>query len=322
MTEKDSANNNARWDIPPNANVFHDPLLDALHVITRLNGSPHSIDALKAGMPLKEDRFTFDVFIRSARRAGFSCRLLKRSLDDISDLSTPCVLVLTNKRACVLTDINHAKQQATVIIPATGDGAIDITLAELAEHYDDHVLLAKPTFRFEDRAEKTVALGSEHWFWGTLMMSWRIYRDVLLASVLINMFALVTPLFTRNVYDRVVPNHAITTMWALAIGALVVFTFDIIMKLTRAYFLDLAGKKADLLLSARLFAQVLGMRFEGRPASVGSFSKNIQEFEVVQFRHFGHTEDLQFREPREQLYEHDPWIGIVQIGPLGRIAWN
>jgi len=113
------------------------------------------------------------------------------------------------------------------------------------------------------------------------MMSWRIYRDVLLASVLINMFALVTPLFTRNVYDRVVPNSAIDTMWALAIGALVVFSFDIMMKMTRTYFLDLAGKKADLLLSAKLFAQVLGMRFEGRPASVGTFSKNVQEFEVV-----------------------------------------
>ncbi len=279
--EKQAETNSPKWQFPVTSNVFFDPLLDSLEILTRLHGTPHSAESLKAGMPLVDNKFTFDVFIRAARRAGLSSRLLKRKLKDLSSLTTPCVLILTEQRACVLTDIDHEQSQATVIFPDSGDGSLSIPLAELEEYYDSHILLAKPVYRFEDRAEKSIALESEHWFWGTLMMSWRIYRDVLLASVLINMFALVTPLFTRNVYDRVVPNSAIDTMWALAIGALVVFSFDIIMKMTRTYFLDLAGKKADLLLSAKLFAQVLGMRFEGRPASVGTFSKNVQEFEVV-----------------------------------------
>ncbi len=279
--EKQAETNSPKWQFPVTSNVFFDPLLDSLEILTRLHGTPHSAESLKAGMPLVDNKFTFDVFIRAARRAGLSSRLLKRTLKDLSSLTTPCVLILTEQRACVLTDIDHEQGQATVIFPDSGDGSLSIPLAELEEYYDSHILLAKPVYRFEDRAEKSIALESEHWFWGTLMMSWRIYRDVLLASVLINMFALVTPLFTRNVYDRVVPNSAIDTMWALAIGALVVFSFDIIMKMTRTYFLDLAGKKADLLLSAKLFAQVLGMRFEGRPASVGTFSKNVQEFEVV-----------------------------------------
>ncbi|MCK5784148.1 MAG: type I secretion system permease/ATPase, partial [Desulfobacterales bacterium] len=269
------------WQFPVTSDVFFDPLLDSLEILTRLHGRPHSKESLTAGMPLVNNKFTFDVFIRAAKRAGLSSRLLKRPLGDISHLSTPCVLVLTEQRACVLTAIDHEKGEATVIFPDSGDGALTLPVSELGDYYDNHILLAKPTFRFEARAEKTVALDSEHWFWGTLMMSWRIYRDVLIASVLINMFALVTPLFTRNVYDRVVPNSAIDTMWALAIGALLVFTFDIVMKMTRTYFLDLAGKKADLLLSAKIFARVLGMRFEGRPASVGTFSKNVQEFEVV-----------------------------------------
>ncbi len=279
--EKQEETNSPQWQFPVTSDVFFDPLLDSLEIITRLHGTPHSAEALKAGMPLVDNKFTFDVFMRSARRAGLSSRLLKRALKDLSNLITPCVLILSEERACVLTEIDQQQGQATVIFPDSGDGALRIPIDELEKYYDGHILLAKPIFRFEDRAEKTIALDSEHWFWGTLMMSWRIYRDVLIASVLINMFALVTPLFTRNVYDRVVPNNAINTMWALAIGALLVFTFDIIMKMTRTYFLDLAGKKADLLLSAKLFSQVLGMRFEGRPASVGTFSKNVQEFEVV-----------------------------------------
>lgn len=280
-TTEEKKSSKPSWAFPATSDIFFDPLLDSLEIITRLYNQPLSKDSLKAGMPLVENRFTFDVFIRSARRAGLSSRLLKRELHNLTHLVAPCVMVLTNKRACVLTAIDHDKGIVTVIFPASGDGYLELPIEEFEEYYDGHIILVKPLFRFEDRAEKSVALDSEHWFWGTLMMSWRIYRDVLIASLLINVFALVTPLFTRNVYDRVVPNSAIDTMWALAIGAFVVFTFDISMKVTRTYFLDLAGKKADLVLSAKLFAQVLGMRFEKRPESVGTFSRNVQEFEVV-----------------------------------------
>ena len=57
--------------------------------------------------------------------------------------------------------------------------------------------------------------------------------------------------------------------------------FDIVMKMLRSYFIDLAGKKADLLLSARIFEQVLGMRMEAKPASVGAFASNLREFESI-----------------------------------------
>ena len=87
-----------------------------------------------------------------------------------------------------------------------------------------------------------------------------------------------------NVYDRVVPNQAIETLWVLAIGVTIVLFFDLTMKALRGYFIDVAGKRADILLSSRTFSKVLDIQMKARPPSVGSFANNLQEFDG--FREF------------------------------------
>ena len=109
----------------------------------------------------------------------------------------------------------------------------------------------------------------------------KIYRDVLIASIIINLFVIVSPLFVMNVYDRVVPNNAVETLWVLAIGAGVAYLFDFLLKLARAYFIDVAGKKSDILLSARMFEQTMGLQMASRPVSVGSFARHLQEFDYI-----------------------------------------
>ena len=84
--------------------------------------------------------------------------------------------------------------------------------------YDGTIFLISDNYKFDARSAETQEQKNDHWFWGTIALSWRIYRDVLIASLLINIFALVGPLFTMNVYDRVVPNQAIDTLWVLASG--------------------------------------------------------------------------------------------------------
>jgi ATP-binding cassette subfamily C protein LapB len=82
----------------------------------------------------------------------------------------------------------------------------------------------------------------------------------------------------------VVPNHAVETLWVLSIGAAIVFGFDLLMRTLRGYFIDVAGKKVDVILSASIFERMMGVRMEVRPASVGVFANNLQEFEA--FRDF------------------------------------
>lgn len=109
----------------------------------------------------------------------------------------------------------------------------------------------------------------------------RLYRDVLIAAVMINLFAVAMPLFVMNVYDRVVPNHATDTLWVLSAGIFVVLVADLLLRMMRSWFVDLGASRADVKLSASIMERVLGMKMANRPASAGSFAANIQSFESV-----------------------------------------
>ena len=104
---------------------------------------------------------------------------------------------------------------------------------------------------------------------------------MLWAALLINLFALAFPLFSMNVYDRVVPNNAVETLWALSVGVLLILGADLFMRLLRSHFVDEASARIDVQISAQLMERVLGMRLENRPESVGSFASNLRGFEQV-----------------------------------------
>lgn len=151
----------------------------------------------------------------------------------------------------------------------------------LEEEFSGAGFYIKRRLQFDSRAPEVLKPKGGHWFWGTLLESLPIYKDVLIASILINVFAIVSPMFTMNVYDKIVPNMAFDSLWVLAIGASLVFTFDVIIRQLRSYFIDIAGKKSDLLLSAKIFSKVLGIRMESRPNSTGAFARHLQEFESI-----------------------------------------
>ncbi len=255
-------------------------LLQSLVFLTRYYGQPCQGEALSSGLPLVNGRLTPVLLLRAAERAGFSCRFDTSSVDDISDLLLPCILLLQQGDACVLLE-RDAERGCRVMLPHTGEGEQWLAPEKLAEHYSGRLILLKPRFRFDERSPQNLDHDHGHWFWSTLRRSSSIYRDVLVGSLLINLFALVTPLFTMNVYDKIVPNLAFDSLWVLATGAAVVFVFDFIMRLLRSHFIDVAGKKADVLLSARIFAKVMGMRMEARPPSTGAFARHLQEFEAI-----------------------------------------
>jgi ATP-binding cassette subfamily C protein LapB len=269
-----------RWNITPKATGLDDPLLGCLVILAQMLERPASAEALKAGLPLDQGRLTPDLALRAAERAGLSARLMRRPLARISALTLPCVLLLDGRDACVLVEW-LAGGRARIVLPETGRGSLELPRAELAGRYTGYALFARPEARFDRRAERVETPSTGSWLWGTLAQSWPIYAEVALAAVLINAFALASPLFIMNVYDRVVPNRAIETLWVLALGALTVFLFDFLLRNLRGYFVDNAGKIADIKLAARIFEQVLGIRMAARPASAGAFANNLREFESL-----------------------------------------
>ncbi len=156
-----------------------------------------------------------------------------------------------------------------------------LTLAEIGARHGGVVLYARPRHRFDARTPEVRGGRVGHWFWSVIAENRRLYRDVLLAALIVNLFALALPLFSMNVYDRVVPNHAVETLWTLATGVLIVLCGDFALRTLRGYFVDLAGARADVRLSATIMEKVLDLRMEVRPESAGSFASNLRAFESV-----------------------------------------
>lgn len=190
--------------------------------------------------------------------------------------------MLRGKKACILQSFSEDKKMANIITPDLSTGTSTIEISKLKDEYLGYAYYLKREFVPEDTSStKLIDAGNDHWFWGTLKRSKKIYFDVVIASFIINLFVLASPLFTMNVYDRVVPNNAVETLWVLALGVSVVYGIDLFLKFVRSYFLEIAGKKSDIIMSSILFERVMDMKFSNKPKSVGSFASNLKEFDTV-----------------------------------------
>lgn len=281
MTEESKEERAMSWDTGSPERTHFDPLLDSLVVVSKLYDKAVTATALSAGLPLVDNRLTTTLFPRAAERAGLSARLLNRSLDEMVQEILPSVLLLHNGRACILTKLDREQSHASIIRPESGIGEEVLSLDALEALYTGFAFFIKREYRFDKERRLITGEKGKHWFWDTLRLSTPIYRDVILASVLINLFVLASPFYVRNVYDRVVPNSALDTLWAFSIGIGIIFLFDLILKLIRTYFLDVAGRKSDVILSSKIFAHVQALKLEYRPQSVGSFAKMVSEFESI-----------------------------------------
>ena len=267
--------------------VNEDSLLEVFVLFTKLFHKPFTKEALLSGLPIHGDQKLFSkgksksLFSRVAARAGLKSTLIKRPLEDMLELHLPMILLLSNDNVCILEQFNEDKTEAKIIYPE-GEGLEQwISVIELSKEYLGFAYMLKKEFEYDNKNSRTLQLKQKHWFWSTLQLSAPIYRDVLWASFLINIFVLATPLFTMNVYDRVIPNNAQETLMVFTIGIVFVYILDFFLKITRGYLLELAGKKSDIIMSSIIFEKVLDLKMAEHPPSVGSFANNLKDFESV-----------------------------------------
>ena len=224
-----------------------DPLLEALVYVARSHGRQVSRESLTAGLPLHENRMVPSLVERAAERAGLETRIVECSPEALDGEALPAILLLREDQACVLLgrddgqlrvveagrhrDARHARRRSASATSATRSSL-------------------RVAYGFDERAPELGGTAQRHWFWGAVLEHRALYRDVLLAAAMVSLFALALPLFTMNVYDRVVPNRATETLWMLAAGVVIVLGADFTLRSMRGYFLDLASKRIDLKLSA------------------------------------------------------------------------
>lgn len=259
--------------------LHDDPLLDGLLALCMLHQKPASAAMLTTGLPLPKQRLSVELLSRAAARAGLQGRVLQRRLEQIPVIAMPALLLLKEGRSAVLLGWTE-DGQARLLLSESDGGEVTVDRELLADDYSGKVFFAQPQHKF-DVNHGTLIPRARSWFRDTLKRSRWLYADAIAASLLINIIAMAAPLFVMNVYDRVVPNQAESTLWVLAIGITGAYVFDLILKMLRSLCLDLAGKKTDLIISATLFERIVGMAMKYRPARVGSFAQNIHEFQSL-----------------------------------------
>ncbi len=278
----------------PRSSGTGDPLLQCIAWLTAYHGRGRSPESLRAGQPV-EGRVMPDQALRLLREAGYNAGLLPKRIADINPLLLPAILLLGEGDACVLVGREPgsgdatatAQQRFQVFFPDADQGMAGqpaaATAAELEQAYSGFVLVATP--KEESAATRTgdapIAPPGSHWLWGTLRRFIPYYRASMLAALLSNVLLLVTGLVTSVIFDKVLPHHATTTLWTLAVGAAIALLFDLFARQLRSHLIDLAGRKADLLIGSQLFRRTLGVRMEHKPESAGSYAHYLAQIEVV-----------------------------------------
>ncbi len=272
-------------------------ILDALVVFTKLHGKRYSREVLSEGLPIEEGQTApklFSVkanssralFSRAAHKAGFKTKISKIDLEDISSLILPCIILLktddpTEVNACIIESYDELRENAYVIFPEAGEIVSKVPIEDLKKEYFGLAFFLKKEYRFESEDFKLIDNKDKHWFWDTIHTINYIYKDVLLASLVINLFMIATPIFTMNVYDRVIPTGAFNTLWIFALGVVVVYMIDLGLRFLRTYLLEIAGKKSDIIMSSIIFEQVMDLKISAIPKPIGSFANVLKEFESL-----------------------------------------
>ena len=222
-------------------------------------------------LPLKEGLLNANLLQKGLEQQNFKSSYVKRKLKEINPKILPCIAFKKDGEAFILTDINIEQKKAAIFTQQNNQNVI-VSLKELESMIED-------TFIFVRKMQTKNENNKLSWFWGTLQRFKPLWLQVAIASLLINCFALAAPLFTMNVYDRVIPNRAEETLWVLFSGMLIVYIFDFILKNLRAYFIDVAGRGSDVLISAKLFEQFQNIKLSSKNNSAGAMAHQMKEFE-------------------------------------------
>lgn len=257
-------------------------IIKHLAIATKLLNQPVAEEALASNVA--RDR-NLNANIQSLsevlRSYGFENHISRRKLLEIPSLAMPAIIILNNEEAAVITDVKGHGEERTYVIRQGDAPAHEISHKDLESKYLGFCWFIKPKLTADHRSELPEYHLPKAWFWKVIARFKKYYYQVILASFLINILALISSLYVMNVYDRVIPNEAYSTLWVLSIGVFLAILFEFIAKMIRSHLTDIAGKKADLIISSALFRRVMALRLIERPISSGSYANNLRDFEAV-----------------------------------------
>jgi len=256
-----------------------DALLLCLEELCRLYKLPGALKAIDSIYPKSAKPITLDKFVSIVKKINFAASVDELSIKALATQKLPLIYFDKNNQASLLLAIENGKYH---IWEAALNQVSQITENVFKASYVKKCILIKPSTQHDGRVSfHDSVIKPSGWFWESLLKYKKVYVDVIVASLVVNILSIFSSLFSMNVYDRVIPNQAHETLWALAIGVFIAYIFDFLLRTLRSYFVDTANKKGDNEISAMLFERVMGLRLEHRPTSSGSMANTLKEFDSL-----------------------------------------
>jgi ATP-binding cassette subfamily C protein LapB len=258
-----------------------DPVLDCLTFLARRADRPSSPVLLRAGLALSATgTLPFHQVEPALEQAGMRGEpVSRRRLSGWRLQQLPAIVELTEDRAIVLLEMKAG--EALIYSPGTAE-PMWVPAGEIEPAFTGNAVAVEPDPTKERAGERPWdKVRRTHWFWSEVWKVRKEFWPVLLAALIVNLLALAVPLFTMNVYDRVIPNKAVPTLWVLAIGVFLALGLDFLLRLARSQLVDEIGRRLDAKYSQKLFEKVMNLPMADRQGSTGAFAKRISEYEGV-----------------------------------------
>ena len=136
-------------------NHADDSLLQCLLALCRYHGSASTPEAIVGGLPLDNGKLTPGLFERAASRVSLASRVLEKPAREIEPALLPAVLLMEDKRACLLMGWSDDGQLARVVYPDLNESMVETPADELLTKYTGSAIVCRPRFRFDARAPRT-----------------------------------------------------------------------------------------------------------------------------------------------------------------------
>jgi subfamily B ATP-binding cassette protein HlyB/CyaB len=281
----------------------------AMQALCTLHRKPFSLDISQQQFIAP---YTTDSILHAAAAYGFDAEVLTLKSDKIQHESFPLVAWLSTKPLSeepVAIDIassdihsDTAKNNQSNNVPALilqADGA-NVLLIEPGDATPGTISLAKFNQRYlgqitrvTPQAEPANDIDSEvqarqarkfgfRWFVPELLKHKKLWQEVLLASLVIQLVALATPLFTQTIIDKVIVHRTESTLIVIAIGMAIFMLFSAGLSWLRQYLILHTGNRVDAVLGSSVFERLFKlppMYFQHRPTGV--IAARLQGVETI-----------------------------------------
>ncbi|MBT8764286.1 type I secretion system permease/ATPase [Desulfohalobiaceae bacterium Ax17] len=251
--------------------------LISFDVVARINQVDVDIRAIVREFGIDNDETRPEELLRIAKQYGFRAKLKKDiSLEKAADkYPLPAIVVCNDNSYVVLLKVNQDKDKVLLFVPAEKK-TVEKSFAEFDEVFSGRFIILK------NRPLSSQTVFGFKWFLNEIAKFKRIIGEVLLGSFVVQLFGLVTPLFTQVILDKVIVHRSMTTLDVLAVAFGAVMVFELLLNLARNYIFIHTTSKLDAKLGAKLFNHLLALPFRYFEArKVGNIAARVRELDTI-----------------------------------------